>query len=184
MEDVSLHTFVDASRVAYAAVSYVRYGHVNCQISDALVTAKARVTQIKSVSIPRLELMAAVLGVRLACWNGLWEAWNFTNSTHPLDVHYGRNLLDPGSLKTTEIAFVANRVAESQRKSEEAQWRHVPGDQNPADDATRGLDLRNLSAESRWFQGPTFLHEGETYWPLERRLLLNDCSEEGKQEKG
>ena len=101
-----------------------------------------------------------------------------------MDVHYGRNLLDPGSLKTTEIAFVANRVAESQRKSEEAQWRHVPGDQNPADDATRGLNLRNLSAESRLFQVPTFPHEGETYWPLERRLLLNDCSEEGKQEKG
>ena len=65
MEDVSLHTFVDASRLAYA-VSYIRYGHVNGQISVALVTAKARVTPIKSVSIPRLELMAAVLGVRLA----------------------------------------------------------------------------------------------------------------------
>ena len=66
MENVSLHTFVDASRLAYAAVTYIRYGHVNGQISVALVTAKARVTPIKSVSIPRLELMAAVLGVRLA----------------------------------------------------------------------------------------------------------------------
>ena len=32
VEDVSLHTFVDASRLAYAAVSYIRYGHVNGQI--------------------------------------------------------------------------------------------------------------------------------------------------------
>ena len=65
-EDVSLHTFVDASRLTYAAVSYIRYGHVRGQISVTLVTAKARVTPIKSVSIPRPELMAAVFGVRLA----------------------------------------------------------------------------------------------------------------------
>ena len=88
-----------------------------------------------------------------------------------MDEQYGHNLLDSGS-----------RVPEIQRKSDLAQWRHVSGDQNPADDATRGLDLRNLSAESRWFQGPTSLHEKEISWPLERRLLLNDCSEEGKQE--
>ena len=64
VEDISLHTFVDASRLVYAAVSYAR--HVSGQISVALVSAKARVTPIKSVSIPRLELMAAVLGLRLA----------------------------------------------------------------------------------------------------------------------
>jgi len=58
--------------------------------------------------------------------------------------------------------FVANRVGEIQRKSDLAHWRHVPGEQNPANDATRGLDLKNVSAESRWFQGPVFLHEGET----------------------
>ena len=78
--------------------------------------------------------------------------------------------------------FVANRVAEIQRKSDPAQWRHVPGEQNTADDATRGLDLKSLSAKSRWFQGPAFLHEGETSWPSESRLQLSDCSEEGKQE--
>ena len=78
--------------------------------------------------------------------------------------------------------FVANRVAKIQRKSDPAQWRHVPGEQNPADDATRGPDLKGLSAKSRWFQEPAFLHEGETSWPSESRLLLSDCSEEGKQE--
>jgi len=84
-------------------------------------------------------------------------------------------------IKTTETIF-SNQVAEIQLKSDPAQWQHVPGEQNPADDATRGLDLKNLSAESRWFQGPAFLHEGETSWPLESRLFMSDCSEEGKQE--
>ena len=66
VEQVSLHTFTDASKLAYAAVSYARYKYVSGKISVALMTAKARVAPIKSVSIPRLELMAAVLGVRLA----------------------------------------------------------------------------------------------------------------------
>ena len=66
VEDVSLHTFIDTSRLAYAAVSYARYGHVSGQISVALVTAKARVSPFKSVSILHLELMAAVLRLRLA----------------------------------------------------------------------------------------------------------------------
>ena len=179
VEDVSLHTFVDASRLAYAVVSYVRYEHVSGQISVALVTAKARVTII-SVSIPRLDLTAAGLGVRLAetvsekleiplCQHTLW--------TDCMDVIFWIQ----GHSRRLK-PFVANRVAEIQRKSDSIQWRHVPREENPADDATRGLDLKNLSVESRWFQGPAFLHEGETSWPSESSLLLRDCSEEGKQE--
>ena len=180
MGDVSLHTFVHASRLAYAPVSYIRYEHVNGQISVALVTANAKVTRIKSVSITRLELMAAVLGVRLT--ETVSEKMEIPLSQHTLwsesmDVIYWIQ----GHSRRLK-PFVANRVAEIQRKSDPAQWRHVPGEQNPADDATRGLDLKNLSAKSRWLQGPAFLHEGETSWPSESRLLLSDCSEEGKQE--
>ena len=180
VEDISVHTFVDASRLAYAAVSYARYGHVSGEISIALVTAKARVSPIKSISIPRLELMAAVLGLRLA--ETVSEKLEIPLSQHTLwtdsmDVVYWIQ----GHSRQLK-PFVANRVAEIQRKSDPAQWRHVPGEQNPADNATRGLDLKNLSAESHWFQGPAFLHEGETSCPSEGRLLLSDCSEEGKQE--
>ena len=149
MENVLLHTFVDASRLAYAAVSYIRYGHVNGQISVALVTAKARVTPIKSVSIPHLELMAAVLGVQLA--ETVSEKLEIPLSQHTLwsdsmDVIYWIQ----GHSRRLKPS-VANRVAKIQWKSDPAQWRHVPGEQNPADDATRGLDLKSLSAKSRWF---------------------------------
>ena len=41
-------------------------------------------------------------------------------------------------------SFIANRVAEIQRKSDQARWRHVLGEQNPADDATKGQDLKKL----------------------------------------
>ena len=59
VEDVLLHTFVDASRLGYAAVSYAKYGHVSGPSSVALVTAKARITPIKFVSIPRLGLVGS-----------------------------------------------------------------------------------------------------------------------------
>ena len=39
-------------------------------------------------------------------------------------------------------SFIANRVAEIQRKSDQAHWRHVLGEQNPAEDATKGQDLK------------------------------------------
>ena len=146
----------------------------------ALVTAKARVAPIKSVSIPRLELMAAVLGVRLA--ETVSEKVEIPLSEHTLwtdsmDVIYWVQ----GHSRRLK-SFVANRVAEIQRKTSPAQWRHVPGEKNPADDATRGLDLRDMSTESRWFQGPSFLHEGEESWPLDCRPYETDCTEEGKQE--
>jgi len=79
-------------------------------------------------------------------------------------------------------SFVANRVAKIQRKTSPAQWRHVPGEKNSADDATRGLGLRDMSTESRWFQGPSFLHEGGGILALMDRTDRTDCTEEGKQE--
>ena len=64
--DVSIHTMTDASQLAYAAVSYVRYEYEDGEITVRFVAAKAKVAPTKATSIPRLELMAAVLGLRLS----------------------------------------------------------------------------------------------------------------------
>ena len=45
------------------------------------------------------------------------------------------------------------------------QWRHVPGDVNPADDASRGIPASSLSSRHRWFQGPAFLKLSADCWP-------------------
>jgi len=116
-------------------------------VTFQLVTAKAKVSPMKAVSIPRLELMAAVLGVRLA--ETISEKLEIPLSQHTvwtdsMNVIYWIQ----GHSRRLKL-FVANRVAEIQRKSSPTQWRHVPSEENPADDATRGLDLRDLSAESR-----------------------------------
>ena len=61
-----LHVFVDASQKAYAAVVYQRSVYQNGKISVAFVASKSKVAPLNAVSIPRLELMGAMLGLSLA----------------------------------------------------------------------------------------------------------------------
>ena len=64
--DVELHVFVDASEKAYAAVAYLRASSATDEHTTAFVSSRARVSPLKPVSIPQLELQAAVMGSRLA----------------------------------------------------------------------------------------------------------------------
>ena len=57
--------FSDASQSAYGACSYLRIVNKAGQIHVALVMSKARVAPLKQVTIPRLELCAAVEAIRL-----------------------------------------------------------------------------------------------------------------------
>ena len=60
-----LHHFADASQVPYGAVAYVRFVSANRQIHCSFLTAKSRLAHVKPMTIPRLELSAAVLAVRI-----------------------------------------------------------------------------------------------------------------------
>ena len=61
------HIFVDASQTAYGAVCYSRHQYRNeASVSLRLVALKLKVAHLSAQSIPRLELMAAVIGVNLA----------------------------------------------------------------------------------------------------------------------
>ena len=62
----TLHTFGDASQDAYGAVVYSRTTYKSGAVSIRIVVAKSRVAPLAATSIPPLELMAAVLGLRMA----------------------------------------------------------------------------------------------------------------------
>ena len=68
--NISIHTFCDVSKLAYAAVVYVRIERVS-NVQIRFIQSKSRVapTKEKSLdarqSIPRSELLAATIGVRL-----------------------------------------------------------------------------------------------------------------------
>ena len=63
--EVQLHHFSDASKIGYAAVTFLRMLDDSAQIHCAFVMGKCRNAPIREWSIPRLELQAAVLSSRL-----------------------------------------------------------------------------------------------------------------------
>ena len=66
ISSIELHTFTDASELALSAVSYLRIEYIDESVSVAFVIGKARVAPIKRMTIPNLELQAAVYGAQLA----------------------------------------------------------------------------------------------------------------------
>ncbi|XP_055585450.1 uncharacterized protein LOC129738291 [Uranotaenia lowii] len=64
INEVEVHTFVDASEIAYSCVTYFRSTNAAGEVKVALVGAKSKVAPLKAWSIPRLELQACVLGAR------------------------------------------------------------------------------------------------------------------------
>ena len=62
---IELQHFSDASSLGYGECSYARFIDENDKVHCTLLFAKARVTPLKQVSIPRLELTAALLSVKI-----------------------------------------------------------------------------------------------------------------------
>jgi hypothetical protein len=130
-----LRTFADASQLGYGAVSYIRFEDIGGNVHCSFVMAKSRVAPLKETTIPRLELSAAVVATRLDKMvrhesDIRIDASQFwTDSTCVL-----------GYLKNRIFqTFVANRIATILETSSPIQWRYVTSEQNPADDASRGL---------------------------------------------
>ena len=64
VEGLSIHTFNDASENAYTAVVYAHV-YEDGNITPRLIMPKSRLAPLKAVSIPRLELLDALIGLRL-----------------------------------------------------------------------------------------------------------------------
>ena len=62
-----LHYFVDASQLAYGAVSYLRVVDYAGNTSCSLVMSKSYLVPKNEISIPRLKLLGAVTAVKMDC---------------------------------------------------------------------------------------------------------------------
>ncbi|CAG9122153.1 unnamed protein product [Plutella xylostella] len=157
-----LHVFCDASEVAYAAAAYWRVEHPDGSIAVTLAAAKSKVAPIKALSIPRLELQAAVIGTRLADMVQREHRWK------PESVHYwtdSRTVLQWIAKDARRYSpFVAHRLGEIAEYTDAEAWRWVPTAMNVADDATRP-NFSPGTSTNRWFVGPDFLRGPDSEWP-------------------
>nr|XP_049464106.1 uncharacterized protein LOC120961248 [Anopheles coluzzii] len=160
---VEFHTFTDASEAAYGACVYARCENAAGEVRISLLASKSRVAPLKRVTLPRLELSAAVLGAHLhhrvkeAMQIVCAESFFWSDSTVTLKWIAS----PPNSWKT----FVANRVAEVQHYSHPRQWRHVPGTSNPADLVSRGMSAAHFTQNQLWNNGPDWLVQPSSHWP-------------------
>ncbi|XP_075167603.1 uncharacterized protein LOC142239718 [Haematobia irritans] len=157
--EIELHTFVDAGEDAYAAVCYIRiFSQHQCDI--AIIAGKSKVAPLKPMSISRLELQAAIIGVRIAQKVLEISRLNFTSKYFWIDSKTVLQWLRMNPKKFQQ--FVMHRVGEILEVTNVTQWRWVPSKMNPADLATKYQHNWNVSM---WFTGPQFLRESKSTRP-------------------
>ena len=155
---LALHVFGDASPRGYGTCVYLVAEKEDGSVVPSLVIAKAKLAPLKTVTLPRLELLACLLSARLLtfvhdalrlekslryyCWSDSMVAISWIKA-------------DPSRWK----AFVANRVVEIQTSTSPDRWFHCSGVENPADLLTRGVTAEELIFSKVWLQGPKFLVE-------------------------
>ena len=159
----TLCIFADASIEAFGACAYVRWETETNTFVVRFVAAKSRVAPLKSLTIPRLELQAAVLAVRLCRSITDESRMQFEKITFFSDSHIVLSWIRNQAREFKP--FVSARIAEIQSKSEPDQWRHISGEKNVADDVSRGIPAQQLMG--RWKNGPEFLKLPEEEWPNE-----------------
>ncbi|XP_074624723.1 uncharacterized protein LOC141882778 [Acropora palmata] len=123
---------------------------------------KARRAPLKPVTIPRLELTAALTSVRVSRTLGLELSYAGLE-----EVFWTDSKVVQGYIYNEACRFhtyVANRVQQVRDHTQPEQWKYVDSDNNPADDASRGLSPKDLLKASRWLRGPTFLWEPHDGW--------------------
>ena len=159
-----LHIFCDASEEAMCAVAYIRVTGEKDAPAISFIASKTRVAPLKNkLTIPRLELTAALLGAELASkiekehTVRFQKRYFWTDSTNVL--WWIR------STSANHMQFVANRLGVIDELSSRDEWHWVEGRANAADDGTRASTVVDLSSGGRWFAGPQFLQENEETWP-------------------
>ncbi|XP_011858621.1 PREDICTED: uncharacterized protein LOC105556157 [Vollenhovia emeryi] len=141
---VELQDFSDGSQLTMTAVVYISV-HDSTGSTFSLVCSKTKVAPLKRLSIPRLELTAALL---------LSRFMQYVKATLNMDVtatHLWTESLVTLSWIRSHASrwtdFVRNRVAQIEELTPAAHWRYIPGTSNPADGASRGLTAAQLQSQ-------------------------------------
>ncbi|GFY56911.1 integrase catalytic domain-containing protein [Trichonephila inaurata madagascariensis] len=172
-----IHCFSDASKLAYGTILYLRFVTCNKEIETSFICSKSRVAPLKSLTLPRLELTAALLSARLAkqvssCLKFDANIYYWTDSI----ISYYWICGDSSAFKP----YVKNCVQEIQLLSDTIQWGHCPGKDSPADLLLNGSSAVKLAQNELWWHGTPWLKLTTDHWPNHNQDILGSelCSEE------
>lgn len=155
-----LFCFCDASACVYASAVYLLQKSETSESKSDLLFSETRLAPLKKMTIPRLELLAVLIGVRCV---------KFVESQLKIQVE-GIDLFTDSqcvlkwlrSQKDLSV-FVRNRVKEINSHGD-ITFHYVKSNENRADIATRGTDIHSLSENRLWWHGPIWLKETEEKW--------------------
>ena len=154
-----LHIFADASEKAIASVAYLKTTSPESE-QISFVLGKAKVAPKHALTMPRLELCAALLASEMGSF--IHDNLDFIISA---TTYYSDSKVVLGYLNNRTRRFytyVANRVQQILRLTEPEQWTYVSTHLNPADTGTRAVPAGQL-ADSAWLQGPDFLRSRQSH---------------------
>ncbi|XP_064087427.1 uncharacterized protein LOC135202106 [Macrobrachium nipponense] len=156
-----LHIFCDASITAYGCVAYRASGK-----TSSLIIAKGRVAPIKELTVPKLELMALLLGARLC----EFIVETFEENKFEKIIVWSESKVALGWLVTKNNlpVFVKNRVMEINSITAGIVFSYVPSSENPSDWITRGKRTDKVRNNSFWWEGPPWLKSENHTYPIDR----------------
>lgn len=173
--EYQIHAFCDASESGYATCIFLRCTTHDGTHHVSLVFAKSRISPIKRMTLPRLELSAASL---------LADAVQYVYKIYSKIINiqciyaWSDSMIVLSWIKSPSSSFkvfVGNRISNIQRKIPTAIWSHVPSKQNPADCASRGLTPDELVNHDLWWAGPQWLSSESSEWPS-NKISLTDLN--------
>lgn len=163
---VNLLAFGDASQKAYGCVIYLHVTQSNGNVDINIVSAKSRVAPLKTISLARLELCAALLLSELlkhvhSSYNDRYKIDNvfaFSDSTIALSwIHSSPHRWQQ---------FVANRVNKIHENLSPDRFFHINGGENPSDCVSRGLLPSQIIDHPLWWRGPSWALCPAEEWPV------------------
>ena len=158
----SIYHFSYASETGYGVVTYTQSVNQQGEIFCNLVMARSRVAPLTFTPIPRLELTTATLTVKLA----VQLRKELDVEIHD-EVFWTDSKVVLGYIQNTTKKFktlVANRIHQIKGNSDVLQWHYIPTKENPVDNCSRGLNMKQNSNVKRWFHGPAFFWKPEITW--------------------
>jgi Pao retrotransposon peptidase len=172
--------FGDGSREAYATLAYIRWVLTDGTVECKLLTGMTRVAPKQKISIPRMELMGALLVVRLARKIRDTFTFKFKATRYFTDSSAILGMLKCDSASFLE--FVGTRVSEIKSlSSPEEEWFWIPTDCNLADLGTRpNVEPGDLAEDSYYQNGQPWMMKPESEWPTKKRFSAPPAEERRK----